>query len=157
MNPSDYQKLAARTECDQHASRHRLFNAFETNQSKAVFPARVTHAVLGLTGEVGELAGAAEKWLFYGKELDLRNLAEEVGDCMWYIALICNAAGLDLAKVMEANHEKLKERFPDKFSDLLVGEDARDRGREASAITRVTGLDDQSKVPSPRVIGLTQE
>lgn len=157
MNPSEYQKLAARTECDQQASRQRLFNACEDNPSRSLLPARLNHAVLGLTGEVGELAGAAEKWLYYGKDLDLLNLAEEVGDCLWYLALLCNAARLDFSKVMEANVEKLKQRFPDKYSDLRVGEDARDRSKEASAVSRVTGLDALSKVPAPLVVKTAAE
>ena len=44
-------------------------------------------------------------------------LKKELGDGLWYIAQACDAAGLTLAEVMEANLEKLAKRFPNGFSN----------------------------------------
>lgn len=127
MSPREYQKLAGRTECDQNAAAMR----YRRHQPTSI---RLNHAVLGLIGEVGELAGAIERWLHYGKELDRTNLAEELGDCLWYIALACNAAGISLEAVMTANIDKLKARYPDKYTDQAAGEENRDRKVERKVV-----------------------
>lgn len=77
---------------------------------------RLEHAAYGLAGEVGEFIDQLKKHKYYGKSLDYVNLEEEIGDCMWYIALACNALGVDLQKVMDTNIAKLKVRFADKFT-----------------------------------------
>lgn len=80
-------------------------------------PVRINHAVIGLMGEVGELASALEKWIYYGKLLDVANIKEELGDCLWYIAQLCNATGLSLQDIMTSNIAKLKVRYPEKYTD----------------------------------------
>ena len=52
---------------------------------------RVAHALRGIVTEVGELVDAYKKHLYYGKELDVVNIKEEIGDCFWYIALATDA------------------------------------------------------------------
>lgn len=132
MNANEYQQLAARTECDQMASRHRMHGV--TNPVKVdLTPVRLNHAVLGLAGEVGELAGAVERWIYYGKDLDYVNVSEELGDCLWYIALACNALGLDMGLVMQANIYKLCKRYPDRYNDAAADPANRDRAAERAA------------------------
>jgi NTP pyrophosphatase (non-canonical NTP hydrolase) len=128
MNPTEYQKAAERTECDQSRSLARI-------TFTPVTSVRLLHAHLGLSGEVGELAGAIEKWIYYGKMLDTENIKEELGDCLWYVAQMCNAIGLDLSEVMAANIRKLKVRFPDKYKDELAAESGRDRTAEQEAVS----------------------
>ena len=136
MNPKEYQSLASRTECDQKAaSMRRLFADVES--SNLLVATRLTHGALGLTGEVGELAYAVEKWIHYGKPLDIVNIKEEVGDCLWYLALVCNAVGIDLGESMEANINKLKVRYPEKYSDEKASEENRDRELERRELTNV--------------------
>lgn len=132
MNANGYQALAARTECDQYAARGRFSYSIET--------VRLNHAVLGLAGEVGELACAIEKWVHYGQSLDETNVKEELGDILWYVALACNALGIPMLGVMEANIAKLKNRYPEKYSDQQAEEGNRDRGEERKA---VEGNDDK--------------
>lgn len=77
---------------------------------------RCIHAILGKLTELGELADQFKKHLFYGKDLDIVNVQEEIGDDNWYTAILCNVFHLDWAKIKEQNIEKLKARFPkDKF------------------------------------------
>lgn len=89
---------------------------------------------MGMTGEIGELAGALERWLHYGKDLDKTNIKEELGDMMWYVALACNALEFDLDEVMGANIRKLRVRYPDKYTDIHAEEANRDRSKERNAI-----------------------
>lgn len=45
------------------------------------------HALLGMFGELGEIADCKKK-VFYGREVDVNNLKEEAGDFMYYAARI---------------------------------------------------------------------
>jgi NTP pyrophosphatase (non-canonical NTP hydrolase) len=131
MNPNDYQKLAARTECSQLSSRARIWGpGYNASKEEAYKPTRLLHSVLGMSGEVGELAGNIEKWLYYGQDYDGNNLKEELGDLLWYIAEMSNAAGFRLSDIMEANIRKLKQRYPEKFDAELAKEENRDREAE---------------------------
>ena len=127
MQPNEYQKLASRTECNQM----RANTIFYIDHPLST---RLNHAVLGLSGEVGELAGALERWLHYGLKLDLTNVKEEIGDCLWYIALACNALEVDLSDVMESNIAKLRKRYPDKFDKAQAKEQNRDRQAERDTV-----------------------
>lgn len=127
--PAEYQELAARTECDQRAARARYANP------DALSPVRLNHAVIGMMGEVGELAAAVERWLHYGQALDLGNIREEVGDVLWYVALACNTLDLDMGSIMEANIRKLRTRYPEKYRDELAREENRNRAAELKSMT----------------------
>ena len=51
---------------------------------------RLEHASLGLIGECGELADAWKKHIIYGRELDLENVIEELGDLRFYLQMAMN-------------------------------------------------------------------
>lgn len=72
--------------------------------------------VLGMVTEVGELADAYKRTLAYGKSLDLTNVKEEVGDLMWYVVNFCRMTGIDMEDALGINIDKLRVRFPEKFS-----------------------------------------
>lgn len=74
------------------------------------------HCVIGISTEAGELLDAYKKRIYYLKPLDKVNVAEEIGDLMWYISNLCRLSKIDLNEVMEKNIAKLKIRFPEKFS-----------------------------------------
>lgn len=78
---------------------------------------RLLHGAIGLTTEAGELADQIKKHVFYGKAVDYVNLGEEIGDCLWYMSLILKELGLDYETVMTANIEKLRKRYPGKFTE----------------------------------------
>lgn len=80
----------------------------------------LTHAALGLTGEAGEFADAIKKHTVYGRPLDRGNAIEELGDLMWFVALGCASLGVTMAEVAQQNIDKLKLRYPEKYSDLLA-------------------------------------
>jgi NTP pyrophosphatase (non-canonical NTP hydrolase) len=138
MDPDTYQRLAARTECDQEKVARRMAGPYPADPESlgvsTLLPVRVNHGVLGLAGEVGELAAAVERWLYYGHELDVVNVAEEVGDCLWYLAELCNAVGFSLSSVMEANIRKLRARYPDRYTDAQTAD--RDPVAERRALSQ---------------------
>lgn len=72
--------------------------------------------VLGLIGESSEVCDLVEQTLFQGKELDKDLLVKELGDCLWYIATICQAIDVDMGDVMQQNIGKLKARYPEGFT-----------------------------------------
>jgi NTP pyrophosphatase (non-canonical NTP hydrolase) len=74
--------------------------------------ARLMHAALGIAGESGEFADSLKKHLVYGKNLDIQNLIEELGDILWYIVVAADALGTTLSGLMETNRQKLERRFP---------------------------------------------
>lgn len=99
MDANDYQRLAMRTEAPGRARAERLLNA-----------------ALGLAGEAGEFADSIKKWQFHTHPLDEAELRKELGDVLWYVALACDAMGLQLGDVMAENIEKLRRRYPEGFS-----------------------------------------
>lgn len=82
------------------------------------------HMTLGMVTEAGEVADAYKKHMAYGKELDLTNVKEELGDLMWYISGLCHLHGWDLREIMQTNIDKLRARYPEKFdADLAQNRD----------------------------------
>jgi len=75
------------------------------------------HSALGVASEAGEFTTSVKEHLIYGKPLDKENLKEELGDLLWFINLACDVLNLDLGDVMQANIDKLKKRYPEKYSD----------------------------------------
>lgn len=112
MTPDEYVKLATVTESKDFAA---IIGRLSHEES-----VRLLHATIGLCTETGELQDVLKKSLFYGKPLDRTNLAEELGDVMWYIAIACDALGVSLEGVMEKNIAKLKARYGEKFSEAAA-------------------------------------
>jgi hypothetical protein len=73
---------------------------------------RYLHGVIGVLTEAGELLKTLGK---QKDQLDIVNIQEEMGDILWYFALIEDATGANSEVAMERVIEKLKARFPDKF------------------------------------------
>jgi len=74
------------------------------------------HMVIGISTEAGELLDAYKKHFAYGKDLDIVNVGEEIADIMWYISNLCRLKEIDLEEMMQRNIDKLKERYPEKFT-----------------------------------------
>lgn len=95
---------------------------FEEYQKKALntalFPEKykVIYAAMGLGSEAGEVLGKVKKWLrgddgdggmSEERKLALRN---ELGDVLWYLAVLARDLGLSLDDIAKMNIEKLKSR-----------------------------------------------
>lgn len=75
------------------------------------------HGAMGASTEANELLDMMKKNIFYGKDIDVVNIVEEVGDILWYCALLLRECGYTFEEVMEINIEKLRLRFPEKFEE----------------------------------------
>jgi len=127
MNSREYQKLAARTESPADFVLGRLENMGE-------YDVRLWHALIGMSSEVGELMDQFKRFMFYRQPLDECNVIEELGDVLWYIALACNTLEISMEDVMRKNIKKLRERYPEKYSDHDAAEENRDRENERNAL-----------------------
>lgn len=72
------------------------------------------HFVLGLNGESGEIAEKVKKTIrdndgHLSKE-DKKELAKEIGDVLWYLAVFADELGMSLDDIAVANVEKLQSR-----------------------------------------------
>lgn len=76
------------------------------------------HALYGLSSEVGEVLGLHQK-VHQGHPLDENALRLEIGDCLWFIAELCDVYGFDLGEVAKANIAKLRNRYPVEFEAEL--------------------------------------
>lgn len=76
----------------------------------------MTAAALGLAGEAGEVIELIKKHLFHGHSLNRLDVQKEIGDVLWYAAVLAEACGISLDIVAKANVEKLKERYPEGFT-----------------------------------------
>ena len=111
MTGKKYVELAMRT--NDGKCTERLTNAIKHN---VLDMGGILYASLGLCGEAGELNDMIKKWVFHEKPLDEEHAKKELGDIMWYIAMMCNSFGWDLDEIMQLNIIKLMARYPDGFS-----------------------------------------
>ena len=103
MNFNEYQKEALRTE--------KGMNKVSAGDANGY----ILNGVMGLNGEAGETIDIVKKHVFQGHELDREHLAEELGDCLWYIAVTANGIGYTLEDIAKMNVEKLHKRYPNGF------------------------------------------
>ena len=66
---------------------------------------QVFHGAIGLCGEIGEIYQSENKG----------NMAEEIGDCLWYIAIALHGAGYDMEDMEYSSVE-----INDPFFDLVI-------------------------------------
>ncbi|HKU19027.1 MAG TPA: nucleoside triphosphate pyrophosphohydrolase family protein [Candidatus Saccharimonadales bacterium] len=106
MTFDDYQKQALTT----------VHNTHEPLMEKTIW-------AMGVAGEAGEVV---EKWkkivAYKGGEVsqaDIEELAKELGDVVWYIAVLAHSLGLSFEDVMQRNVRKLQSR---KARGVITGE-----------------------------------
>lgn len=95
MNLNDYQKAALRTANLKHHN-------------------EIFHLVLGLVGESGEIAEKFKK-LVRDKEsdesqIDRDDIAKELGDVLWYVAVLAEYLDIPLDEIGQKNIAKLASR-----------------------------------------------
>ena len=100
MTLDEYQELALRTAGHREGDKEKL-----------------TYTALGLMGESGEVAETIKKAFYHGHPLDREALSKELGDVLWYLAVMADALGLSLNQVASENIEKLRARYPEGFSE----------------------------------------
>jgi NTP pyrophosphatase (non-canonical NTP hydrolase) len=72
------------------------------------------HLVLGLVGESGEVAEKFKKWVRDADSdearIDRADIAKELGDVLWYLAVLADHLDLSLDEVAAGNLAKLASR-----------------------------------------------
>ena len=97
-NLTDYQKLCKLTA--------RSFD----NPEKEIFTWG-----LGITGEAGDIASCIKKTFAHDND-QKEGIKENLGDTMWYAAMICNFFNWDMQEILEGNIKKLEKRYPQGFT-----------------------------------------
>ena len=75
----------------------------------------ISNCIAGIFGEGGEVADILKKHLYQYHPLDIEHVKEEIGDLMFYIVNLVTILNLDMEDILEANINKLMERYPDGF------------------------------------------
>lgn len=65
---------------------------------------------LGLVNEAGEVAGKIKK-LIRDNTFEPKQVADELGDTLWYIARLADSLGYNLTTILKWNYEKLQNRL----------------------------------------------
>ena len=93
------------------------FNSYQrVAKTTAIYPAthKILYPALGLAGEAGEVANKVKKLVRDGtsslpKEWK-ENIASEIGDVLWYCAVLADDLGISLGKIAADNETKLQRR-----------------------------------------------
>lgn len=78
---------------------------------------RLCNWSLGLCGEAGEFSELVKKHVFHGKDLDPDKAAKELGDVLWYLAVVAKELGFSLQDIAKENIAKLAARYPEGFKE----------------------------------------
>jgi NTP pyrophosphatase (non-canonical NTP hydrolase) len=85
-------------------------------KTTAIYPREqaIIYPTLGLTGEAGEVANKVKKIIRDGSnskdEKLVSEIKAEIGDCLWYIAVLADDFDIKLSDIASANLEKLAIR-----------------------------------------------
>ncbi len=107
------------------------FEEYEKAAARTINPRlseteRLVDAAAGLAEEAGEVLGRVRKHLFMGHALDRERVTRELGDTLWCLTMVAALVGTTLDEVAASNVEKLRQRYPDGYSDAA----SRARGAE---------------------------
>src|SRR5262245_5647881 len=104
--------------------------AILTNRVQGDDLASIMVPLLGLAGEAGSLLSEYKKWIREGKRYRpfTDQVAEEIGDMLWYLASIAEKEGLDLPELAKENLAKIADRYHPEEADSrpLFGSDRYD-------------------------------
>lgn len=89
----------------------------EKASETAIFPKQkaLEYITLGLTGEAGEIANKVKKLIRDGADEETLEqkkieIGYELGDVLWYCAMLAREVDINLGHIMEKNIEKLHSR-----------------------------------------------
>lgn len=87
-------------------------NAYQQlTKSTAIYPKEqaLTYLALGLGSESGEVAGKIKKQIRDGG-INVMDTIDEIGDCFWYLARLCDELNFSAEDVLQRNINKLMDR-----------------------------------------------
>lgn len=92
-------------------------------QQETKTTANVSHSELNLLnwalglGEAGEFQNLVKKKYFHGHDVSGEELANELGDILWYLAMAADEIGYTLDDIAQMSIRKVAQRYPDGFSE----------------------------------------
>lgn len=95
------------------------FNEFQKQALKtALFPKKykIIYAAFGLGNEAGEVLGKLKKWIRGDDGPDVMTkerkaaIKDELGDVLWYVAVLARDLGFKLDDIAKSNVKKLQSR-----------------------------------------------
>lgn len=90
------------------------FDRYQYEASFTMLPtaANFQYLIAGLAGEAGEVASVYAKHVRDETKMsDMQDkLHKELGDVLWFVAMIAEVADLDMSAIAEANLAKLRDR-----------------------------------------------
>jgi len=100
-----------------NAYQEKALRTARVNEDDKTNPLDLARDALGVAGEAGEVADLIKKVIGHGHELDVGKVKKELGDVLWYVAVLAHRFGFTLEDVAAANVEKLRKRYPEGFSE----------------------------------------
>jgi NTP pyrophosphatase (non-canonical NTP hydrolase) len=90
-------------------------SAYGTSYLRSGGPQGLLAPLLGLASETGSILDVYKKYVRDGIDLAASRefLSEEIGDLLWYAAVVATACGLDLEVVAQKNLERPRDRYGD--------------------------------------------
>lgn len=79
-------------------------------------PVRLSHSIIGIATEAGELVDALIPVLDADYPIDTINFKEELGDLMWYAAIGIDEKKLALQDILDTNIRKLQDKKKGRYS-----------------------------------------
>lgn len=90
---------------------------YQTEAAKTLHPtADIIYLAGKLACEATEILQPLLKMRYHGKEANVADIIEELGDLMWYVATLAQALDADLSDIAEANIAKLRERHGESYN-----------------------------------------
>jgi len=117
---------------------HSLMMMGDSDPNENISPSstnpRIFHAIVGMSTESTELLEALDMW---DGKMDPVNMLEEIGDMAWYQAILIDELNGDWDRTLNTVIEKLRARYPEKFSsDHAIN---RDLNREREILNGMEG------------------
>lgn len=95
----------------------KLKSPIEISENMTPHKAHLIHLILGIEGEAGELLDPIKKHVIYGKDLDMDNIVEEMGDLEFFLEGLRSHLSLDRDEIIKKNQDKLNKRYASKYTD----------------------------------------
>ena len=121
---NNYQELAMRT--NDGKCTERLLTSMNIFEEQNIDFGGVLNASLGLSGEVGEFNDMIKKTIFHQSPFDEDHAKKELGDILWYVAMMCKSFNWNMNDIMEINIAKLKSRYPQGFDVIKANNRSKD-------------------------------
>lgn len=115
FRPHNYEIICKLEDCNES---NMLMNEYQTEAMKTATDIEpqwsIIYPAIGLNEEAGEVVGKIKRVIreHRGKYTDImrKEIALEIGDCLWNLAVLASNLGFKLSEIAEMNNEKLQNR-----------------------------------------------